>query len=187
VPHEEWTAPGDLIESTFISFAWAELPGDTPLHSRDRYGRIHVLAEWLRAEVKSHSALTHQLATTIFHAIIAQFVSQWMRPEESFVDAIRRHVRDHLAEEITLDSLAGISGMSKYHFLRRYQKLTGRTPMDDVRMIRLENARDLVLSTSLPLKVIAEKAGMGDQYHMSRLFKRCMGYSPGSLRRRHAE
>lgn len=183
VPHEEWTARGERIESYFVSFDWKDGPSGVPVHLKDRYGRIRLLMDWLSAETKSHTALTPELIGTLLCALIAQFIALWKRPEEGFVDAIRRHIRDNLTSAISLDELAAVAGMSKYHFLRRYRNLTGRTPMADVRMIRLESARDLVLSTSLPLKVIAEKAGLGDQYHMSRLFRRCMGYSPGSLRR----
>jgi transcriptional regulator GlxA family with amidase domain len=73
--------------------------------------------------------------------------------------------------------------MSKFHFSRRYRQLTGLTPMEDLRQLRLEAARDLLLTTDLPLKAIAPRTGLGDEYHLSRLFRRAFGIAPGELRR----
>ena len=55
--------------------------------------------------------------------------------------------------------------------------------MQDVRELRLELARNLILTTNEPLKVIAPQAGLGDEYHMSRAFRRYLGMPPGQLRR----
>ena len=73
--------------------------------------------------------------------------------------------------------------MTKYHFLRRYRALTGKTPMEDVRAIRLDFARNLILTTDLPLKLIAVQAGLGDAYQLSRLFRKHLNLAPSALRR----
>jgi transcriptional regulator GlxA family with amidase domain len=140
------------------------------------------MAEWLHEDTRSHTSLTPDLTKSLFRAMLAQVVESWMVKDDGFQGRIRAYVREHIAEDIGLNDLACKAGMSKYHFARKYKELTGRTPMEDVRMLRLEYARNLVLSTSMPLKVIAEKAGMGDQYHMSRLFRRRLDASPGRLR-----
>jgi len=182
--HTEWTDQGDLLESAFLSFDWSDSQENIPLKMHDRHGRIRVLMEWLLAETKSHKVLTPLLTQTLFDALLAQFKSLWMCADQDFVEVVRRHVRDKISEPVSLDWMASLSGMSKFHFVRQYRKLTGRTPMEDIRTIRVEYARDLLLTTSLPLKAIAAKAGMGDPYHMSHLFKRYMGTSPGKLRSR---
>ena len=56
------------------------------------------------------------------------------------------------------------------------------TPMAMVRQLRLHHARDLIMSTSRPLKEIAPLCGLGDVYNMTRVFRRELGYTPGSLR-----
>ncbi len=186
VAHAEWTDPGDILESAFLSFEWSGAPKDVPFKVRDRHGRIRALMEWLSAEVKSHKVLTPALTQTLCDALVVQFMSLWMCADQDFVEVVRRHVREKISEPVSLDWMASLSGMSKFHFVRQYRKLTGRTPMEDVRALRVEYARDLLLTTSLPLKVIAEKSGMGDQYHMSHLFKRCLGRSPGTFRYKRA-
>ncbi len=180
--HKEWTEPGEILESAFLGFEWDGASKDIPVKVRDRHGRIRVLAEWLTAETQAHKVLTPALTQSLFNALLVQFMSLWQCSEQDFVGVIRRQVRERISEPVSLDWMASAAGMSKFHFIRQYRKLTGRTPMADVRALRVEYARDLLLTTSLPLKVIAEKAGMGDQYHLSHLFKRCLGKSPGKIR-----
>jgi len=186
ISHAEWTKPGTPLESAFLSCEWNGMPKDVPLKARDRCGRIRILMEWLLAERTSHNALTPALMQALCDALLTQFMSLWMCPEQDYVEKVRRQVRERIHEPVSLDWMADCAGMSKFHFVRQYRKLTGRTPMEDVRALRVEYARDLLMTTSLPLKVIAGKAGMGDQYHMSRLFKRLTGTSPGKIRSRHA-
>ncbi len=73
--------------------------------------------------------------------------------------------------------------MSKFAFIRRYRRATGRTPMQDLRRIRLNQARTLILATGLPLKAIAAEVGLGDAFQMSRLFRRHFQTAPSHLRR----
>jgi AraC-like DNA-binding protein len=186
VSHTEWTEPGTVLESAFLSCEWDGMPKDIPIKVRDRFGRIRILMEWLLAEQRAHKVLTPALTQTLCDALLTQFMSLWMCPDQDFVEKVRRMVRERIQEPVSLDWMATAAGMSKFHFVRQYRALTGRTPMSDVRVLRVEYARDLLMTTSLPLKVIAEKAGMGDQYHMSHLFKRVTGTSPGRLRSKQA-
>ena len=73
--------------------------------------------------------------------------------------------------------------MSKYHFLRRYKDLAGRTPIQDLTAIRMDHARKLIQTTSLPLKKIACMSGLGNEYHLSRLFRRHLNTAPSQFRR----
>jgi transcriptional regulator GlxA family with amidase domain len=52
-----------------------------------------------------------------------------------------------------------------------------------VNQIRIEVAQSLLLQTRLTLDAIAAQVGLADASHLSRLFRRLMGRSPGSLRR----
>jgi transcriptional regulator GlxA family with amidase domain len=47
----------------------------------------------------------------------------------------------------------------------------------------VERARDLILSTSLPLKEIAPAVGLGDVFRLGKLFREQLGTTPAGLRR----
>lgn len=57
--------------------------------------------------------------------------------------------------------------------------------MADLRQLRIELACSLLLTTSQPLKVIAEEVGFCDEYYFSRVFRRLRGLPPGAFRQTH--
>jgi transcriptional regulator GlxA family with amidase domain len=99
-----------------------------------------------------------------------------------FVQRVRAHCAGHLAEPLSLAGLAQLVAMSPAHFGRRYRQATGVTPMADVRRQRAQAAHDLLLTTTLPLKAIAEQVGFCDAYHLSREIRRVYGRPPRALR-----
>jgi transcriptional regulator GlxA family with amidase domain len=93
-------------------------------------------------------------------------------------------MQEHVDTRITVDELARRAGLSRAHFIRRYKQAAQRTPMQDLRMIRVELARELLLTTDLPLKAIAARTGFCDEYHLSRTFKALCRVTPGYFRKR---
>jgi transcriptional regulator GlxA family with amidase domain len=54
--------------------------------------------------------------------------------------------------------------------------------MEELRRIRLHEARNLLLTQNLSLKEIAPAVGIGDEYQLSKLFRRTFGLSPRDMR-----
>lgn len=55
--------------------------------------------------------------------------------------------------------------------------------MEDVRRLRVEEARELIITTNLLLKEIAPLVGLSDEYQLSRLLRRYLGVSTRKLRK----
>ena len=68
-------------------------------------------------------------------------------------------------------------------FRKRFREATGSTPAHYRENLRIETAKDLLRSTVLTTRQIAESLGFFDQYHMSRRFKSATGMSPTAYRR----
>lgn len=180
VIHEEHSDAGNPVETYYIAFRWNGGDRRWPLCFADAKGRLSTLIRWLLAE-RDTGAPVRQ---AFLEAIVAEFERVQTAPATPSLPAtVRGYMRAHLAAAITLDDLAACAEMSKFHFSRRYRELTGLTPMEDLRQLRLEAARDLLLTTDLPLKAIAPRTGLSDEYHLSRLFRRAFGIAPGELRR----
>lgn len=92
-------------------------------------------------------------------------------------------MRDHLAEPLTVERLAGQAAMSPRNFARAFTAETGTTPARAVERLRLEIARTAVETTAAPLDRIAETSGFGDPGRMRRAFVRALGHPPQALRR----
>ena len=117
-----------------------------------------------------------------FEALVTEWLRLAQHREHPVVETVRDYILKHIAEPLTLADLAKTAGMSKYHFARTYKKITGKTPLEEVREIRVQHARGLILTTNLPLKAIAPLAGFGDEYRLSRVFRKVLEVRPGEIR-----
>jgi AraC family transcriptional regulator len=95
---------------------------------------------------------------------------------------VRDYVEAHLDEDLSLTVLADIACLSPYHFSRSFKQATGVGPQRYVIQRRLERAKTLMRRTSRPLAFIAQEAGFADQSHLTSIFHREMGVTPGRFR-----
>lgn len=97
-----------------------------------------------------------------------------------------RQVRDRLADDLvnppTLTDMALMSGLSKYQLLRRFEKVYGVPPHAWLLQQRAERARHLI-SDGGTLVDVAAACGFADQSHMTRIFARQFGFTPGAWRK----
>ena len=90
------------------------------------------------------------------------------------------YIHECFLEDITLDTLAGISYLSKYHFIRLFKEKTSLTPHQYILNLRIEYALKLI-QKDMPLSLVAQSSGFSDQSHFIRLFKERFGFTPSKL------
>ena len=83
---------------------------------------------------------------------------------------------------IRLDDLAAASGLSVGQYARRFKITTGYPPHQYLIQLRVERAKRL-LEGAMPIVEVALSCGFTDQEHMTRLFRRSVGTTPGAFRR----
>lgn len=97
-----------------------------------------------------------------------------------------RRVTDHMADnyerELSLAELAGVAGVSPFHFAREFKRATGAAPHQYLIRVRVERAKTLLAEGKLPLAEVAFSAGFSSQSHFTRLFHRLTGETPKSYR-----
>ncbi|NJB66652.1 AraC-like DNA-binding protein [Desulfobaculum xiamenense] len=92
------------------------------------------------------------------------------------------YLRTHAAEGVSLDDLAAVAGLSKYHALRVFKAATGLSPHAYLVQRRVELARRAMEDGATPAEA-ALASGFADQSHMTRRFKAMHGVTPGAYRR----
>jgi AraC family transcriptional regulator len=89
------------------------------------------------------------------------------------------YIDKHITSDIRLEDVANAAFFSAYHFHRIFSTMMGETPDDYIRRIRLENAANLLWSSSnVSVENIALNCGFSSQSIFSRNFKKHFGLSP---------
>ena len=90
----------------------------------------------------------------------------------------------HYAVEAPVTQMAALSGLPERTFKRRFRQATGMSPLDYVHTLRLEEAKQLLESTELPVEAVAVEVGYQDASFFGRLFRRQVALTPAQYRRR---
>lgn len=97
------------------------------------------------------------------------------------------HIHRNLGAALTVDRLAGIAGMSRAHFTRRFTAATGAAPSAHVMAQRLDRVERLLLATEMTVTEIAAATGFADGNYLAKVFRRHRGVSPLDFRATRAE
>jgi len=95
---------------------------------------------------------------------------------------VKEYVCDNFVEPPGLSELARAAGVHPTHLARSFRRFENCTIGDYVRRIRIEKAKQLMMSTKASLAEIALAAGFADQTHFTRSFKRSTGMTPAGFR-----
>jgi AraC family transcriptional regulator len=94
---------------------------------------------------------------------------------------------EHCAEDIGLDELAQLTGLTCKHFGRAFRQSTGLPPHRYLILQRIEAAKRLLADGVLTVGDVALECGFADQSHFTATFRKVVGVPPGAWRRDHAK
>src|SRR2546430_14701048 len=92
-------------------------------------------------------------------------------------------MRENLGEPLTVDDMAREALFSKFHFTRIFQRTTGVSPGRFLSALRLQQAKRLLVSTSLNVADISLRVGYNSVGTFSSRFTRSVGLCPTEYRR----
>jgi len=101
---------------------------------------------------------------------------------DSRLRSIFYYVNENISKKITLEELADLIYVSKSHLIYLFKEYIGQPPMDYVKKIKIQKAKELLLTTKLPLNKISERIGYDNQSQFSRAFRQDTGMSPTAYR-----
>lgn len=99
------------------------------------------------------------------------------------IDRVRLHIAQDLAGDLSLDRLADVAALSRFHFHRVFAAMTGETVAEAVRRARLNRAAVLVVSGRAPLAAVAATCGYPNGQSFARAFRSAFGTTPAAMRR----
>ncbi|HYU29433.1 MAG TPA: AraC family transcriptional regulator, partial [Gemmatimonadales bacterium] len=107
---------------------------------------------------------------------------RWRDAPSSDLQQVRERLADDSARVPSLADLAQLTGLSRYQVLRRFERAYGLPPHAWLLRRRAERARVLIRD-GVTLAAAAAETGFADQSHLTRVFARQFGFTPGAWRR----
>jgi transcriptional regulator GlxA family with amidase domain len=86
--------------------------------------------------------------------------------------------------ESPVAQMASLSGLPERTFKRRFTQATGMPPLQYIHTLRLEEAKQMLESTDLPIEAVAFEIGYQDASFFGRLFRRQVALTPAQYRKR---
>lgn len=133
--------------------------------------------------VKSHLylLLTLLMRNYVKHVLSESDYLTRIKNLERFTPVFQ-YIEKHYHEEITVDHLAKIAGLSRFHFSRLFKELTNKTITEYINKIRIDKSEYLLRNTTQSISEIALASGFNDIYYFSRIFKKNKQVSPSEIR-----
>jgi AraC family transcriptional regulator len=98
------------------------------------------------------------------------------------VERVIRAMQNSLGEPLTIDDMARTAMFSKFHFSRMFQRVTGISPGRFLSALRLQEAKRLLLASSLTVADISHLVGYNSIGTFSSRFRMSVGVSPSTYR-----
>ena len=98
------------------------------------------------------------------------------------IQSLLDYISSYYMKDISLDYLSTIMSISPAYLSKIFKEETGSSPIQYLIQVRLEKAKSLLGSSSLPIKDVAKAVGYEDAYYFSNLFKKHYDLSPSAYR-----
>lgn len=124
---------------------------------------------------------------SIFLNILYEISNQMMLQQSNAetlqsIEQVKSYIRKYYTRHLTLDSLAGMTGLNPNYFGSVFKKYTGKTPVEYINFIRVEKASEL-LSIGYSAAKASSSSGFNDPFYFSKVFKKIKGVSPRDYRK----
>ncbi|UYZ38713.1 AraC family transcriptional regulator [Clostridium beijerinckii] len=121
----------------------------------------------------------------LFLFIIEQLIREYSNPVSEMtiqeasaeIKTVCDYLENNYMENITLNQLSNLTGLSKYYLLHSFTKQKGISPYNYLQTIRIGKAKKMLEQGIAPIDV-AFKTGFTDQSHFTNFFKKLIGLTP---------
>jgi AraC family transcriptional regulator len=155
------------------------------------------IADAIAAELRSETSAGRLLAETLASTLAARLVQNHVSPSPARTsprrapDGLDRrrlsrvldYIEANLEGDLTIDRLAAVACLSRFHFARSFKAAVGRSPHRYVSAKRLERAKALLIRDDRSLVDIALTLKFSCQANFTRAFRQVTGQTPGEYRR----
>jgi LacI family transcriptional regulator, galactose operon repressor len=95
-----------------------------------------------------------------------------------------RFIFSHAGEWIGVRELLLALPVQRRSLERKFRRVLGRSPLEEIRRVRVDLAKQLLCSTDLPMPIVARRSGFSEAKQLSQVFRSLVGMTPTSYRAR---
>ena len=105
--------------------------------------------------------------------------------DQKFSAKLNEVLNEHMTDtEFSVNDFAGIMGLGRTVFYKKVRGVTGYSPYEYLRVIRLKKAAEMLLTEDLTIAEVAYSVGINDPFYFSKCFKNQFGVSPSAYRKK---
>ncbi|MDP2801582.1 MAG: AraC family transcriptional regulator [Phreatobacter sp.] len=94
------------------------------------------------------------------------------------------YLRANIGTPVSIEDLAQLVGLSRFHLIRSFRDAFGATPYQYFLRLRMNEAKRLLTSTTMPVAQVAKQVGFSNSTQFVKMFRAMEGVTPGSVRQR---
>lgn len=98
------------------------------------------------------------------------------------LEPVFAYIEEHYREKLSVQKLADIAGLSRYHFSRLFKRVTDKTVVEYINLIRINKSESLLRNKAMNISEVAHATGFSDIFYFSRTFKKFKQLSPTQWR-----
>lgn len=158
-------------------------------HAHD--AKLLQMSQWLLDEVQTQNSSGRLYLDSLVNLLTVHLLRNYtssfqvpQAPQRLTPQQIRQaidYLHAHLAQDISLDWLAQSVNLSPSHLRRLFKQVTGLAPHQYLLQLRVNRAKELLLTGSFSVGEVAAEVGFADQSHLHRHFKRVFGVTPKAV------
>lgn len=119
-----------------------------------------------------------------FKSICKNMASKQENHENSMIVKAKEYIQANYHKDLSLDEVSRQLDLSSYYFSKLFKEETGSNFLEYVTNLRMEKAKELLLSENHSMKEICSAVGYSDPNYFSRIFKKNIGVTPTEYRER---
>ncbi|WP_068780496.1 AraC family transcriptional regulator [Paenibacillus sp. GM2] len=113
-----------------------------------------------------------------FYELLALLIEKIEHRDTDMPELAKQEIDSRYKEGITVDELASLSGVSRYHLMRGFKERYGKSIVEYLTEVRLRHAKKLMLESGLSVDEIADRVGFRSESYFRAVFKKEVGIAP---------
>jgi transcriptional regulator GlxA family with amidase domain len=145
---------------------------------------LYLIARFVDTEEAMRVARLHLLSWHDIGQLPFATLARSRQSDDALIAKCQEWAANHYDRDSPVAAMASFSGLAERSFKRRFARATGMSPLEYVQTLRLEESKQILETTDLPVEGVAIQIGYEDASFFSRLFRRKVGLTPAQYRKR---